>query len=157
MATFTEESNQPGRYSAVVSTPVAMAAFNARNAITAALNGNIVLGPDEFVMTPVGTTGYEWRNDRFTIFLTIPEEDETAVNWQNLPPGYVPEGYDTLQIEITIFGQADEVDMFPPAVNAIKNIIQTAGAPAGAGRKRRHRRKTRKGGKKHHRKTRRHH
>jgi hypothetical protein len=156
MATFTEESNQPGRYSAVVSTPVAMAAFNARNAITAALNGNIVLGPDEFEMTPVGTTGYEWRNNRFTIYLTIPEEDETAVNWQNLPPGYVPEGYDTLQIEITIFGQVGEEDMFPPAVNAIKNIIQTAAGGVGAGRRRRHRRKTRKGGKKR-RTTHRHH
>lgn len=137
----------PNYYSAGVSRPVAVAALHGRNAITTALNSNPALGGG-FVATPIGTIGYKWRNNRYTISLAIPEEDENAVDWQHIPEGYVPEEYATLEFELTIYPEQNPAaGEFTAARDAIKTIIATP-SPAGAGRKRRNR-KSRKGGKKH--------
>ncbi len=153
-----ESNDLPTYYSAEVSRPVAEAALHARNAITTALNSNPSLGGG-FELEPDGTVGFMWRSNRYDIYLAIATEDEHDVSWSNIPEGYVPEGFDRLEFDITIIGRQPPASYAPGEFSAARDAIKAIIAnppPAGAGRKR-HRRKTRKGGKKHHRKTRRHH
>jgi hypothetical protein len=151
METFMGESNDlPTYYAAEVRRPVAEAALHNRNGITNALNANPTLGGG-FVMTPDGSSGFIWRNNRYDIYLAIATEDENDVSWDNIPEGYVPEGFDRLMFDITIIGRQPQASYAPGEFSAARDAIKAIIAnppPAGAGRKRRNR-KTRKGGKKH--------
>jgi hypothetical protein len=147
METFMGESNMQNDYGAEVSRPVAEAALHSRNAITNALNANPTLGGG-FVMTADGSSGFIWRNNRYDIYLAMAIEEDDGVSWDNIPEGYVPEGFDRLEFNITIIGRQQAAPgEFSAARDAIKAIIANP-PPAGAGRKRRNR-NTRKGGKKH--------
>ena len=142
-----ESNDLPTYYAAEVRRPVAEAALHNRNGITNALNAAPTLGGG-FVMTADGSSGFIWRNNRYDIYLAMAIEEDDGVSWDNIPEGYVPEGFDRLEFNITIIGRQQAAPgEFSAARDAIKAIIANP-PPAGAGRKRRNR-KTRKGGKKH--------